>query len=199
MIIPATPNTTQLSVSLLSTPSDTRTNTPSQTQSKLPVIPPTHEHGSYRDKRWGWRGTKLASRPEGATESCVALRSRSPGWCVGKGGEKKYPSVCCCPAGWRRVVVPTTSAPGRRQHRAAGRALASAWTEPFTQPEEPSALASWSLFLSRTELHGVCRCRASASFKLRSSPPGSHHRLMSASAVRRDGPMGNEEPCRGAL
>lgn len=95
--------------------------------------------------------------------------------------------------------MPTTSAPGRRQHRAAGRALASAWTEPFTQPEEPSALAAWSLFLSRTELHGVCRCRASASFKLRSSPPGSHHRLMSASAAKRDGPMGKEEPCRGAL
>lgn len=71
---------------------------------------------------------------------------------------KKYPSLCCGPTGRRRVVVPTTSAPGRRQHRAAEWALASAWTEPFTQPEQPSALAARSLFPSRTELHGVSRC-----------------------------------------
>ncbi len=85
-------------------------------------------------------------------KSCEALRRWSPRLRL-----QKYPSVCCCPAGWRRVVVPTTSAPGRRQHRAAEWALASAWTEPFTRPEQPSALAARSLFLSRTELHGVSR------------------------------------------
>lgn len=82
--------------------------------------------------------------------------------------------------------MPTTSAPGRRQHREAERALASAWTEPFIQPEQPSALAVRSLptFL---EPHGAARCellRVCASFQLRSSPPGFHHCLMSASAAR---------------
>lgn len=51
------------------------------------------------------------------------------------------------------------------------------------------------------EPHGAVRCeplRVCASFQLRSSPPGSHHCLMSASAARRDRPMVDEEPRRGA-
>ena len=53
------------------------------------------------------------------------------------------------------------------------------------------------------EPHGTARwcepLRVCASFQLRSSPPSSHHCLMSASAARRDGPMGGEEPRRGVL
>lgn len=69
-------------------------------------------------------------------------------------GVEKYRSVERSPAGWRSVGAPATSAPGRRQRRAAEWARTSAWTEPFIQPEPTAAGAGHSLFLSRTATHG---------------------------------------------
>lgn len=104
-IIPATPNTLlncyTHSVSLSK-----------HTKRKLPVptqnSQPQHTHRGGKSK---------VSQPLGSEQKGKKLRGCEE---VKPGAEaEKYPSVCCCPAGWRRVDVPTTSAPGRRQHRAA--------------------------------------------------------------------------------
>lgn len=58
-------------------------------------------------------GAVKVSRMLGCEEKLHGFKEVKPGVVA-----KKYQSVCWCPARWRRVVVPTTSAPGRRQHRA---------------------------------------------------------------------------------